>query len=367
MDSHPVRPWANFPDLFGQQFIEQDFRATTQISSPTSQMEVWDQSSAECLTLLQEAIVEDIQGFTAHLYCQHQNVARHRTDKSIFTAAGSALFSAVQYWAWFTWVWCKFNVSIKLLNGTEALCTCRYDHKAAGQTTAFWPKPRSQRSRILTWFGKSRGFICWPILIIYGGQFELAEGLVGIIQVQVILKLREWVCSHGPQIPQFILQCLEQGLHRLLGEIQRSKIYLPTEAPPLLTDFSQYSLIFTYPEIMLPLPLNTSRNSSSFKPGDDMSDSFMPIAIRGHQELYQPSQRVSAQPQLWTEQFFSPETEAAPGRCGRRQAAPAPAWYTPCTALSSPSLRMAGTKPGCFHSWPSAGTFPRIIPPSFYP
>lgn len=66
----------------------------------------------------------------------------------------------------------------------------------------------------------------------------MAEGLVGIIQVQVILKLREWVCSHGPQIPQFILQCLEQGLHRLLGEIQRSQIYLPIEAPPLLTDFS---------------------------------------------------------------------------------------------------------------------------------
>lgn len=106
----------------------------------------------------------------------------------------------------------RFNVPIKLSNGPGALCICRYDHNAAGQTICFWPKPRPQTSRILTRFGKGRGFIFWPALIIYGGQFELAEGLVGIIQVQVILKLREWVCSHGRQITQFILQRLERGL-----------------------------------------------------------------------------------------------------------------------------------------------------------
>lgn len=217
-------------------------------------MEVWDHSSPEGQTLLQETIMEHTQRFTAYLFCQHQNAARHRTEKSIFTVAGSALFSAVQYWGWFTWVWCKFNVSIKLLNGAGALCICRYDHNAARQTTAFWPKPRSQTSRILTWFGKSRDFIWWPVLIIYGGQLELAEGLVGIIEVQVILKLWEWVCSHGPQILQFISLCLEHGLQRLLGETEKSQIYLPTETLPLLINFPQYSLILTYPEIVFPPP-----------------------------------------------------------------------------------------------------------------
>lgn len=361
MDGHPAHAWANFPDLFVH------FRATSQVYSPTSQMEVWDHSTPEGQTLLQETIMEDTQGFTVHQYCQHQNVARHRTEKSIFTAADSVLFSAVQYWGWFTWVWCKFNESIKLLNGAGALCICRYDHNAAGQTTAFWPKPRSQTSGILTWFGKIRDFIFWPVLIIYGGQSELAEGLAGIIRVWVIVKLRVWVCSHGPQILQFILQCLEQGLQRLLGETQRLQIDLPTEVLPLLTDFPP---VFPYIHLSrdcFPSPLIQAGTPPPPCRRHNMSDSFMPVAIKGHQELYQPSQGVSAWPQLWTESFFSPETEAAPGLRGRRQAAPAPAWYTPCMALSSPSLWTAGTKPGCFHSRPSAGSFPKNHPPLLLP
>lgn len=91
----------------------------------------------------------------------------------------------------------------------------------------------------------------------------MAEGLVGIIQVQVILKLREWVCSHGPQLLQFILQCLEQGLQRLLGETLKSQIYLPTAGLPLLADFPPNAPLSSLIKRLFPLPLNTSRNSSS--------------------------------------------------------------------------------------------------------
>lgn len=228
-------------------------------------MEVWDHSSPEGQTLLQETIMEHTQRFTAHPFCQHQNAARHRTEKSIFTATRSALFSAVQYWGWFTWVWCKFNASIKLLNGAGALCICRYDHNAARQTTAFWPKPRSQTSRILTWFGKSRDFIWWPVLIIYGGgQFELAEGLVGIIQVQVILKIREWVCSHGPQTPQFVYFTVSKTR---TAEIVRWDTEI-TNLPPHRDTSSSHRFPPNTPSSLLIqrlclLPLNTSRNSSS--------------------------------------------------------------------------------------------------------
>lgn len=112
-------------------------------------------------------------------------------------------------------------------------------------------------------------------------------------------------------------------------------------------------------QILFLLPLNTSRNSS---PEALHVRFFHANCYQSHQELYQPSQGVSAWPQFWTEQFFSPETQAA-GLWGRRQAAPAPAWYTPCMALSSPSFWTAGTKPSCFHSWPSAGSFPKNQPP----
>lgn len=192
-------------------------------------------------------------------------------------------------------------MSIKLLNGARALCVCRYDHNAARQTTAFWPKPRSQTNRILTWFGKSRDFICWPVLIIYGGQFELAEGLAGIIQVWIVLKLREWVCSHGPQILQFISLCLEHRLQRLLDETQRSQIYLLTEMLPLLTDVPPILPYLYLSRDCVPSSLIEAGTPPPPRQRHNMSDSFMPIAIKGHQELYQPSQGVSAWPQLWAE------------------------------------------------------------------
>lgn len=331
-------------------------------------MEVWDHSTPEGQTLLQETIMEDTQGFTVHQYCQHQNVARHRTEKSIFTAADSVLFSAVQYWGWFTWVWCKFNESIKLLNGAGALCICRYDHNAAGQTTAFWPKPRSQTSRILTWFGKIRDFIFWPVLIIYGGQSELAEGLAGIIRVWVIVKLRVWVCSHGPQILQFILQCLEQGLQRLLGETQRLQIDLPTEVLPLLTDFPP---VFPYIHLSrdcFPSPLIQAGTPPPPCRRHNMSDSFMPVAIKGHQELYQPSQGVSLPDHSSGQNSFSllKQKQHQDSVEGDRLHQPQPDTLPVWLWAPPPSERLAQS-PAVSTVGPVLEAFPRITPPSFSP
>lgn len=305
--------------------------------------------------------MEDIQGFAAHLYCQHQNVAKHKTEKSIFTAAGSTLFSAVQYWGWFTWVWYKFNVSIKLLNGAEALCICRYDHTTAGQTTAFWPKPRSQTRRILTWFGKSRVFICWPVLIIYGGQFELAKGLVGIIQVPVILKFRQWVCSHGPQILQFILQCLEHGLQRLLGETQRLQIYLPTEVLPLLTDvppilpylyLSRYC--FSSPLIQVGTPRRRHY----------MSDSFMPIVIKAIRSCTNPLKESLLDHSSGQNSFSLLKHKQQDSEEGDRLHQPLPDTL-PVWLWAPPPSEQLAQSPAVSTVGPVLEAFPRINPPSF--
>lgn len=67
MDSHPTCPWANFPDILGQQATAQDFSITTQISSPTSHMGVQDPSTQEGQTILLETVTEDTQGLTVCL------------------------------------------------------------------------------------------------------------------------------------------------------------------------------------------------------------------------------------------------------------------------------------------------------------
>lgn len=126
--------------------------------------------------------------------------------------------------------------------------------------------------------------------------------------------------------------------------------------------FPQACLFFTYPEIVLPLPLEASRNSSSSQQHRHMSAFLCQLLPKGRRE---PAPTRSVRLCLTTAvsrsvSLLAQEQQRA-AQEGDRLCQPLPDTLT--AAKSSPSLRRAGTKPSPFHSWPSAGSFPRNHPP----